>query len=688
LILGLTLACYWPALRGEQVWDDDGHVTRSDLRSVAGLWQIWSNPSATQQYYPLLHSAFWLEHRLWGDATLGYHLANVLLHATACYLLYLILRRLAVPGATFAAVLFAVHPVCVESVAWISEQKNTLSLVFYLLAALAYLRFDKNQGGTARRYYYLASLLFVFALLTKTVTATLPASLLVIFWWQRGRISWRDVWPLVPWFVFAVISGLFTAAMERHLIGAQGAAFDLTLVQRCLLAGRVIYFYLGKLFWPVHLIFIYPRWDVGSAAADWAVFLTAEAVLTVYLWTLRGRTRGPLAAWLFFVGSLFPALGFFDVYPFIYSYVADHFQYLASIGIVAAASAGGALLLDRMGPAKRAAGMAVAALLVAVLAALSNAQSATYINKPTLYRTTIDRNPDCWMAHSNLGTWYADRGDPGEAVAQFEAAVRLTPGYAEMHYNLACALDRIPGRSSEAIGEYEEALRLRPDYPDAHYNLGRALEKEPGHLNEAIAQYKEALRMRPEFPEAHYYWGSDLQMLPGRMNEAIEQYQEALRLKPDFFQARFNLGFALGTIPGRSDEAIMQYRKALQLRPNSAETHYNLGCVLQATPGRLNEAVAEYYAALSLGSDNVGAHINLGNALSSLGRMQEAEIQFADALRDRPDDASLHLGLAIVLLKLPGRAEDAVAHLQEALKLEPGNAVARRILDQVQVSRQ
>ena len=323
LILGLTFACYWPALNGGLVWDDSAHVTRAELQSGAGLWRIWSDPHATQQYYPLLHSAFWIEHRLWGDATLGYHLANVLQHATAACLLVLILRRLNVPGARVAGLLFAVHPVCVESVAWISEQKNTLSLVFYLTAALAYLRFDRDRRHpSAHRAYLLASLLFILALLTKTVTATLPAALLVVFWWRRGRISWRrDVVPLVPWFVLAIASGLFTAWVERRLIGAEGAAFDLTLAQRCLLAGRAIWFYLGKLLWPVHLVFVYPRWDVKTAAAGWTGYLALSVLVTAALWILRRRMRGPLAAWLFFVGSLFPALGFLNVYPFLFSCV-------------------------------------------------------------------------------------------------------------------------------------------------------------------------------------------------------------------------------------------------------------------------------------------------------------------------------------------------------------------------------
>src|SRR5215467_4647730 len=184
LLAGAILFAYLPALQGSFLWDDEAHVTRPDLRSLRGLGRIWFDVGATQQYYPLLHSAFWFEHRLWGDATVGYHIVTVLLHAFAVCLLLQVLRRLKVPGAALAAAIFALHPVHVESVAWIAEQKNTLSAVFYLMAMLAYLRFDEERDMPS---YSLASTFFGLALLTKTVTATLPAALLVIFWWRRGR---------------------------------------------------------------------------------------------------------------------------------------------------------------------------------------------------------------------------------------------------------------------------------------------------------------------------------------------------------------------------------------------------------------------------------------------------------------------------------------------------------------------
>jgi hypothetical protein len=264
LIFSAVLAAYWPALQGGLHWDDGSHVTRPDLQSVHGLWRIWFDLGATQQYYPLLHTTFWLEHRLWGDDVLGYHLANVLLHAAAACLVVMIVRRLALPGAWLAGFVFALHPVCVEAVAWISEQKSTLSAVFYLASALLYLSFhDTRRKAT----YFLAAGLFILAILSKSVTATLPAVLLVILWWRHGRLDWRhDVLPLLPWFAIGVPAGLFTAWVERAFIGATGAAFALTLPQRVLIAGRAVWFYAGKLVWPANLTFSYTHWKIDPGA--------------------------------------------------------------------------------------------------------------------------------------------------------------------------------------------------------------------------------------------------------------------------------------------------------------------------------------------------------------------------------------------------------------------------------------
>src|ERR1700728_4695142 len=245
LIFCASMAAYWPALQGAMLWDDSEHVTPPELQSLRGLWRIWSERGVTQQYYPLLHSAFWIEHQLWGDSVLGYHLTNILLHALSACLVVMIVRILRLPGARLAGVIFALHPVCVEAVAWISEQKSTLSAVFYLSSELSYLRFDRDRS---KPLYSLALGLFILALLSKTVTATLPAAVLVVLWWRKGRLDWkRDVAPLVSWILAGAAAGLFTAWVERTDIGAHGADFNLSAGQRCLIAGRALWFYLSKL---------------------------------------------------------------------------------------------------------------------------------------------------------------------------------------------------------------------------------------------------------------------------------------------------------------------------------------------------------------------------------------------------------------------------------------------------------
>jgi protein O-mannosyl-transferase len=536
LLVGGVFIAYSPAIQGSLVWDDDAHVTRADLRSLYGLWRIWFDLGATQQYYPLLHNAFWIEYKLWGDAVVGYHLLNILLHGAAACLLLLVLRRLEIAGAPLAAAVFALHPVQVESVAWITEQKNTLSAIFYLAAILVYLRFDQERR---RSLYVLALGLFVMGLLTKTVVATLPGALLVIFWWQRGRLSWqRDAVPLIPWFALGAAAGLFTAWVERKLIGAQGAAFELNLLERCLLAGRVIWFYLGKLFWPVDLLFIYPRWEVSPSIWWQHLFSLGAVALVGALWLIRRRWRGPLAGLLFFAGSLFPVLGFFNVYPFIFSFVANHFQYLASAGVIVAVSASIAAGIAHLPQRARRAGQVLCTLLLGALAVLTWQQSRMYGDPESLYRATLDKNPGCWMCRNNLGILLARSGQLQAAIEQYEQALRIRPNYTDAYNNLGNALLRT-GLVSEAMGQYEQALKFDPDYPYAHYNLGFALY-QMGRVQEAMGHYEQALKLKPDYPEAHNGLGGALATM-GKWSEAKQEFEAALRIRPDFAAARQNL---------------------------------------------------------------------------------------------------------------------------------------------------
>jgi Flp pilus assembly protein TadD len=610
LIFGLVLFCYWPALHGALLWDDPAHVPRPDLQSWHGLGRIWTDLRATQQYYPVLFSAFWIEHRLWGDDTLGYHLANVVFHSLSCCLLALLLRRLwgpvrageptGVPAGAewFAAALFAVHPVCVESVAWISEQKNTLSLVFYLLAAYVYLGFAERRRAAS---YAFATLLFLCALGSKTVTATLPAALLVMLWWKHGELSWRkDALPLMPWLGAAMAMGLFTAWFERNWIGAEGVAFDLAFSHRVLLAGRVLWFYLGQLVWPAELNFFYLRWDVPAQAKGWVGYLAAAAAVTAGLWLLRKRTRGPLAGWLFFAGSLFPALGFFNVYPFLFSYVADHFQYLASMGVMALVAGGVARLRANQSRWLQSTILLVATGVIVAFAGISHRQSRLYHDNETLARATISANPASWIAHEILATTLAKAPDRhAEALPEFQEVIRLNPDYPEAHVGLGVELGRLPERRDEAIAEFQRALALRPDMPEANYNLALNLSAVPGHTEEVIAHYENALRAKPDYPEAHANLAGLLEKFPDRVPEAMAHYLEALRLRPAFVAVHCRVANLLSRQPGKQDEALAQYAEALRLDPDFIDAHNGLA-MTYVMMGRPADARREWETALRL----------------------------------------------------------------------------------------
>jgi tetratricopeptide (TPR) repeat protein len=631
LILGLVLACYWPALNGGILWDDPAHITRRELRSGRGLLRIWTDMRATQQYYPVLFSAFWLEHRLWGDHLLGYHLLNVLLHATSCCLLAVLLRRLfrwhgpsdsrsgstgretraALPAGAewFAAALFAVHPVCVESVAWITEQKNTLSLVFYLLAALVYLDFAASRRW---RSYWLATGLFVLALGSKTVTVTLPAALLVVLWWRRGELSWRrDVGPLVPWLAAALAMGLFVSWFERNWIGAEGAGFDFSPTQRVLLAGRVFWFYLGKMLWPGDLIFYYPRWDVAAEAGGWIGWALALIVVTAVFWAVRRRTRGPLAGWLLYGGGLFPFLGFFNAFYFNFSYVADHSQYLAGLSLVAAITGGIAVALAAAPARLRViAGLAGGGVIL-LLAGLSRQQSRLYRDNETLFRATIARNPSAWMAHQNLAITLArSPGGREEAMAEYREVLRLKPDHPDAHFGLGVELARLPGRKAEAIAEYERAIELRPIYAEAHNALGFELAREPGRERDAIAHFEAALRVKPGLAEVHANLADVLIKFPDRLPEAMAHYEEALHLNPGLAWVHCHLAFQLARLPGRQEEALAHYAEALRIDPNNIDAHNGLA-IAYVMMGRLTEARREWETVLRIDPGQEATRRNL-----------------------------------------------------------------------------
>jgi tetratricopeptide (TPR) repeat protein len=619
------------------LWDDNAHLTRPDLQSAAGLWRIWFEVGATQQYYPASHSAFWVMHRLWGDDTTGYHFANIALHSLTACLLALILRRLHVRGGILAAFVFALHPVHVESVAWMSELKNTLSGALFFAAALLYLDFDRHRRTGA---YVESFVLFAAAVLSKSVTAALPAALLVVFWWRRGVVSWRrDVRPLLPFFLVGIAAGVTTAWFERSLNGATGAEFQFSVAERVLVAGRAAWFYLSALVWPVHLSFIYPKWRLDPH--DWRQWLYPAAALAAIgaCWAVRRRTRAPLAVTLLFLGLLFPALGFFDVYPFRYSFVADHFVYLASVPVFAALSSCivQPLRFDTRAP------LLSGAALCALLAVLTWNQSKGYKDEATLYAATLRRNPECWLCHNNLATakLHGSNEEFDEALAHLREALRLNPRDPEAHNNMGGALQRM-GRYADARREHEEALRLNPGLVEARYNIG-VCDQALGRLDEAREHYAAAIRADPTYVMAHYNLGTTLMALD-RLTDAEAEFNAAIRLAPEYAPAHDGLASVL-LRTGRIPDAVTEFKSATRIKPDYAPSHYKLALTL-AGAGLNEEALEEFALAVRYAPESPEMHHDYGIALAGAGRFDDAAVQFRETLRLQPANASAKANLA------------------------------------------
>ncbi len=537
LLVAMTCLVYLPAAQAGFIWDDDVYITATPLvEDLSGLRDIWLRPGASMQYYPLVFTTWWVEHHLWGASPAGYHLVNIALHAACALLLWALLRRLGVAGAYFAAAIFAVHPVFVESVAWCTELKNVQSAALYLLCLLAYFRASPADEGTApppgrrRGLYALALLLFAAGLLSKPAAVALPLVILLIIWWKRGRVGMDDALRVLPMLAMAVAMGLATIYAEDHF---SAAGWDASLLERSLVAGRALVFYACKLVWPAALSSVYPRWEVGAVASWQVLFPLAVAATLAALWLMRARLgRGPLVAALTFVLLTGPALGFFDIAYYQYSFVADHLQYHAAPALIALFAAGVATLRERLrtGPLAGGVGVAQAALLL-VLGALAWRHAGVFASEKTRCVDTIAKNPGAWAAMQSLGIELAREGDP-------RAAIRL----------------------------YRQALSVKPDYADAHNNLGVALA-ETGDRQAAAREYREVLRIRPEHVEAHGNL-ANLLLAEGRLEEAAWHLFEAVRLRPNSVGDRISLADALLRL-GRTGEAIAQLEQALEIAPGS-----------------------------------------------------------------------------------------------------------------------
>jgi tetratricopeptide (TPR) repeat protein len=643
----VTFIAYQPTWHAGFIWDDDDHLTANPAMTAPhGLRMIWSSLTVSR-YYPLTLTSFWVQWRLWGLNPRPYHLVNVALHAANAVLVFVLLRRLGVRAAWLGAAIWALHPVNVESVAWITELKNTQSGLFFFLAVLCFLRFERS----ARRGWYGLSLVCGLAAMTsKPSTVVLPLALLLCVWWERRSWRWTDILRVAPFFVLALGMSALTVAEQLGPIQTVGTAqWNLGLARRFVLAGKAVWFYAFKVLWPVSLTFVYPRWELNAATVLNWLPVGGIVIGGVVLWICwrQSWVRAVLFGGGFFVLLLLPVLGFFDVFYFRYSYVADHFQYLACLGLISVAASAGTVICERAGQQGRRFGALAGMILLLLLGVATWRQAQIYRDVATLWGDTLMKDPRSWMAHNNLGSVLFEQGKIDDALGHFKQAALFKPDFAETHNNLGLALARL-GREPEAVAQYKEAVRLRPDFADAYNNFGLLL-KTQGKLAEAVAQYEQALRIKPHYAEARRNLGMALARL-GRMAEAVEQWEQALGIGPDDSETEYDLGVALDQL-GRKDEALAHYERAVRLNPDFAEAHNNLGLAL-AQLGRMSEAAREWQEVLRITPDNAEAHINLGNALVGLGRAAEAIGHYKKALEIDPKNAGARSNLDALAFRL------------------------------------
>ena len=738
LLLFLVVAgVFLPALRHDFIYDDDpGFVTDNPHVRDGLTWANvkWAFLSGGIDYWRPLS---WLSHmadcQIFGLNPWGHHLTSILLHAGNALLVFAVLRKMtgAVWRSLLAAALFGLHPLHVESVAWIAERKDVLSALFALLTLWAYAHWVRQRAARrpgAGRFYGMALASFALALMSKPMVVTIPCVLLLLDFWPLSRLgpaaprtataaAWALVVEKVPFFALAATISIFTFLVQRQ-VGALKTMAGYPWPERVANALLAYCGYLGKCVFPAKLAIFYPY----RFAPPLGRTLLAAALLagiTAAVGGLGRRRRYLLVGWLWFLGMLVPVIGLVQVGE---QSMADRYSYLPLIGVfIMAAWAAGEVAASR--PRRSGLVGAAAGLLVVGCTVLTSRQLNYWRDSITLFRHALAVTENNWAAHTYLGFALAQSpGHRAEAIAEYQAALRIAPRVATTHNYLANALAKTPGRLAEAIAEFQAALTLDPALADAHHNLATALAMTPGRLADAILEYRAALRLRPDsaemhdnlglalmkasdrpaavaefrtalrlqpdFAEAHFHLGNALAADPVQVSGAIAEYEAALRIRPDFAQAHFNRGLLLAAIPGRMTEAMAAYAAAARAAPDFAEAHYNLGIALAAIPGRSAEAIAEYRAALRARPDFAEAHNNLADILvRTPDRSAEAIAEYEAAIRVKPDYFEAHFNLGLLLSTIPGRRDEAIAHFGAAAQLRPDFEPARTMLDRMRAAR-
>jgi protein O-mannosyl-transferase len=674
LMLAVILV-YAPVWKAGFVWDDQSILTANPcIVGPLGLKEIWTTSAA--DICPLTLTTFWVEHALWGLEPLPYHLVNVLLHAACAILLWRVLRNLRVRGAWLGAALWAIHPVEVESVAWVTEMKNTESGLFFLLSVLFFTRWLRAKGldgRTKSNWDYVLTLLFAaLAMATKSSTVILPVVLCLCAWWMDGRWHWRKLTSIVPVLLMAMVASAISMWTQRlQLAIVIDPLLARTWAQRLATAGDAVWFYLGKLLWPHPLMTVYPRWQID--AGQWVSYLglLAAIIILFIFWLKReGWSRNWFFAFAYFMAALLPVLGLIDNSIFRYSLVFDHLQYLPSIGPLALVGAGLARFADFI-PKRRWLQPSLCAGLLLILGMTSWHRTRVYEREETLWTDAVTKNPNCWVGYNNLGLSFFRKRQLDEAVTQYQKALQIYPNYADGHSNLGYALVE-QGQLDKGLAQFQKAVEINPSYSVAHGNLGAALFQK-GQLDEAIGEDRKALEKDPNYDVAHNNLGQAL-LQKGQPDDAIAEDKKALEIRPNYAAAHNNLGQAL-LQKGQLDEAIGEYQKALEIQPGYPEAHGNLGLAF-FQKGQLDEAIDQYKKALQISPNYVAAHYNFGLALFRKGQLDEAIAQFQRALEIQPSYEEAHVDLGDVFSQ-EGKLDEAIDQFQKAVEINPNDAEAR-----------
>lgn len=715
-LAAIVAGCSFPALSAGFVLDDVIFSESPAIRAWSGLWNIWFSPAELEgekHYWPILYTTFWLEHKLWGITPLGAHLVNVLLYLVSVLLLWRLLRHLSVPGAWAVAAVFAVHPMHVDSVAWAIGRKDLLSGLFYIAAALCWIRsiggLDESRGRppdsirVSRPGFYSAALgLFAAALLSKSVAVTLPVALAILLWWKRGRVTLGDGWRIAPFFVVALVISLADLA---YYTSGREFPFDYSFPERTLIAGRALWYYVGKLVWPADLAVFGPLWDIDTAdLLAWAYVIAAVAVAAL-LWFGRHRLgRGPLAGALLFAVTLSPVLGFVDYAGMRISFVADRYAYLAGIGVISVLVGAAACGATRLRNPGRIAASAVLVAVLAVFGKLSWEHAQVYRDRITFYEHIVSFYPGAQSMQRNLAVALNDARRPTEALAASRLELKRSPDSPWAHNTHGITLLKL-NRLDEAEKSFIRALELDSSHKNALFNLADTLRRQERFV-ESIRWYRERLDADPEFAQAHAGLGAvlfhlrqyaaavrsleravdlrpDAVTVPTlhflaetlrklqRNEEAIERYRDVLRIDPGFAYAQAGIGYALFDLK-RYQESLEWLARSVSDEPEApaAADRYSMMGQASEALGRVDAAAKHYARALGLDPGN-------GGALDSLALLRFRQQRYEEALGlyqslieidDANAQAHVNMGLALHYLERP---EEARRSIQRAVTLDP-----------------